>query len=286
MITGMTILYRCFLGIGLAGLLAGCAARPLVPERSVAVARAEAAGLQAQRLPAGPFVLAAWLRLPANEAVAEAAVAHLYLEGDGAPWPLPWQPPADPTPRQPLALALASVDPAANVIYLGRPCQYLAPAELAACDLAYWTERRFAPEVIAAYMAALDRLQQRYGIRQWRLIGYSGGGVLATLLAARRQDVALLVSVAAPLALGEWLAGHQATPLTGSLDPLRDAGRLPAAVHYAGSADDVVPPAVVRRFVDSAGGIMKIQSGYDHECCWLTHWPALLHAAISAPQAQ
>jgi hypothetical protein len=72
-------------------------------------------------------------------------VLSVYIEGDGAAWPTPYHPPRDPTPTEPVALAMAAADPAPAVLYLGRPCQYLEAAELAACSPEYWTSSRFAP---------------------------------------------------------------------------------------------------------------------------------------------
>jgi len=204
--------------------------------------------------------------------------ASIYIEGDGAAWPTPYHPPRDPTPAKPLALALAAADPAATIIYLGRPCQYLDVQALPACDSAYWTDRRFAPEVIAAYDEAIDRQKSALAVRRLRLIGYSGGGVLATLLAARRDDVDVLVTVAAPLSLREWAAWHEASPLTGSLDPLElsENVRLPRSVHFSGGKDTIVSPAIVEGFIRRRGGRIEIIPGFDHECCWVRDWVTLL----------
>lgn len=206
------------------------------------------------------------------------SVASIYIEGDGAAWPTPYHPPRDPTPLRPVALALAAADPAAIVAYLGRPCQYLDAAPLADCDSAYWTERRFAPEVIDAYDQALTRLKHLSGASRLRLHGYSGGGVIAALLAARRNDVEALVTVAAPLSLAAWLALHDASPLRGSLDPgtTETKGRLPPGLHFAGGEDRTVPPVVLEHFIARAGGRMEVLPGYDHDCCWVRDWPSLL----------
>lgn len=215
------------------------------------------------------------------------SVASIYIEGDGAAWPTPFHPPHDPTPTRPLALALAAADPAATVIYLGRPCQYLDARALQACDSAYWTERRFAPEVIEDYAVALTRLKQLTGASRLRLHGYSGGGAIAALLAARRDDVEALVTVAAPLSLAAWLAAHEASPLRGSLDPGEtDHGRPRPGVHFVGSEDRTVPPAVVERYIRRAGGRMEVLPGYDHECCWARDWRDLLHRATDAEVAR
>jgi dienelactone hydrolase len=208
-----------------------------------------------------------------------AAVLTIYIEGDGAPWPNLFQPPADPTPRHPVALALADRDPSPAVAYLARPCQYLEnEEERRGCDVAYWSGRRFAPEAVAAMDEAVNRLKASAGARHVRLVGYSGGGVIAALLAQRRHDVSGLVTIAAPLALSEWTAAHQLSPLTGSLDPLglRPGAAWVSAFHFAGAEDAIVPPAIVARFVQAHGGRMEIIARFDHDCCWARDWADLL----------
>lgn len=226
-------------------------------------------GFAAQTLEISPFILLAMRR-------GSAEILNVYFEGDGAAWPSPYHPPRDPTPDAPVALALADRDPAPAVAYLGRPCQYLSAAELSGCSPHYWTDKRFAPEVVAAYRAALDTLKAGAGARQLRLIGYSGGGVLATLLAERRQDVLQLVTVAAPLTVAEWTQWHEASPLTGSLDPGQSSDVLPTAIHFVGSDDRVVPPAIARAFTARRGGRLRVAERFDHACCWSRDWPRLL----------
>lgn len=205
-----------------------------------------------------------------------AAVLSIYIEGDGAPWPNPYRPPPDPTPTRPVALALAAGDPGPVVTYLGRPCQYLAATELAGCSPDYWIKRRFAPEVIAAYDDILSHLKARVGAANLRLVGYSGGGVIAALLALRRPDIVEVVTIAAPLALADWTAHHGISPLAGSLDPLGEAGHLPQGIHWVGGRDKTVPPAIVAGFVARKGGRLATMPDFDHECCWTRDWPALL----------
>lgn len=253
-------------------LAAGCAAPEAFGGSRAAVVRwAQDRGLAPSDVDAGGFRL---LALARNSAPTETLT--IYFEGDGATWATPYHPPRDPTPIKPIALALAVRDPAPAVVYLGRPCQYLDEASLARCDAAYWMGSRFAPEVIAAYDQALDRIKTERGAQRLRLIGHSGGGVIAALLAQRRSDVAALITVAAPLALTEWTRHHGVTPLTASVDPLGQASRLSGAVHWTGGHDRNVPPALIARFVLAGGGRMMTVENFDHECCWAQEWPALL----------
>jgi dienelactone hydrolase len=240
-------------------------------------------GFEPAVIDSGGFALFSLLRQRAA-----AATLPIYIEGDGAAWPTAFQPPRDPTPLQPVSLVLADRDPSAAVAYLGRPCQYLDEAARSRCDSAYWTERRFAPEVIAAFDVAVTRLKVRSGAQRVRLIGYSGGGVIAALLATRRSDVDALMTVAAPLALGGWTAAQGLSPLAGSLDPLaqKPASALTSAIHFVGADDAIVPPDIVARFVRARGGRLEVVAGFNHNCCWTRDWPLLLrrvHTQESAP---
>lgn len=206
------------------------------------------------------------------------ATLHVYIEGDGAAWPNPYHPPRDPTPRAPIALALAAQDPASTVAYLGRPCQYLESDRLARCPVRYWTSHRFAPEVLDSYQSALDRLKSQFGANRLILFGYSGGGVVATLLAGKRDDVERLVTIAAPLSLSDWTALHKVTPLLGSLDPAREfnGAGLPPALHFVGGRDRVTPSGVVSGFAARTGGRLREIPEFDHQCCWSRDWRRLL----------
>lgn len=256
-------------------LLAGCAGPAAFGgSRAAVVDWAAQRGFAAATLRAGDFDLLSLTRAGRSTSLT------IYIEGDGAAWHSPWQPPADPTPLHPIALAMAAADAAGSVAYLGRPCQYLDAVALKACAAGYWTQRRFAPEVVDAYMAAVDSLKAKVGSGDTpiRLVGHSGGGVIAALLALRRDDVESLITVAAPLALGEWTRRHGVSPLAGSLDPALAAGpvRAARAVHFVGERDKVVPPGVVETFIRTKGGRLVRMPEHDHDCCWARDWPRLL----------
>ena len=262
----------------------GCATfAPALEARAKTESWARERGFAAAPLRAGDFDLYALTRQSAS-----AETLTVYIEGDGAPWSTPYHPPRDPTPRDPLALAMASADTAPQVAWLARPCQYLSHAALQGCDSAYWLERRFAPEVIVAYDSAVTQLKTLSGARHVRLVGYSGGGVIAALVAMRRADIASVVTVAAPLSLTEWTAWHDLSPLTGSLDPQRQKPtrtRVPD-VHFAGANDKIVPAGIVERFVRSHGGRLEIVVGFDHHCCWVRDWSRLLSRARGMEDAK
>lgn len=271
--TGAALVCAAFLAAGCAGTESFGSSRQGVE------AWAAARGFVPEAIETGGFVLLSLRR-------GAAATVTVYIEGDGAPWPSVFQPPRDPTPVRPVALALAANDPAPAVAYLGRPCQYLDDALRAGCDVAWWSSRRFAPEVLAAMDAALSRLKAGARAQRIRLVGHSGGGVIATLLAMRRADVEHLVTVAAPLSLADWIALHNLSPLEGAADPQEQRAALTVdAAHFAGGRDEVVPLAIVAGFVRRHGGRLETVADFDHDCCWVRDWPQLLRRARTEEKA-
>ncbi|MBP2299313.1 alpha/beta hydrolase [Azospirillum picis] len=250
--------------------LAACTAMP-AERLAEADAAARSAGLLPHRFDAPPFTLAGWLRA-GNE-----GPLVVYIEGDGYAWLSPTQPSNDPTPLNPVALRLARRDPAARLLYLGRPCQYGGVSADAACQPRYWTSHRFSPEVLASLGHALDEAERLSGAGQLVLVGYSGGGVAAALLAARRNDVAALVTVVAPLDLAAWAKAKGLTPLSGSLDPAQEAGRLARVPqwHIAGGKDRVVPAIVQRGFAARIAAPVTVVPGMEHDGDWPAIWPDL-----------
>ena len=107
---------------------------------------------------------------------------HIYIGGDGTPWDRN-QPAADPTPRNSLALRLMLVD-LEQSIYLGRPCYHNANGN-PECTSRMWTFARYSESVVASMAAAIEKLSAERGVENVVLIGYSGGGVVASLLATR-----------------------------------------------------------------------------------------------------
>ena len=199
---------------------------------------------------------------------------NIYIEGDGYAFASRHKPSDDPTPIDPVALKLALNSGAEAVAYIGRPCQYVTPAGLSKCDPVYWTSHRFAPEVVDTIQDVINQLKVQAGASRITLTGYSGGGVIATLIAANRHDVDHLTTVAAPLSLKAWLAHHNLSPLTGD-DPLDQIDQICALsqAHYWGEVDEVVPVASVLSFVEAIGGCprthIEIVSGADHHWAWV-----------------
>ncbi len=253
--------------------MAGCAT---FDREGHAEALARPAGLQREEVAAGPFVLTAWTRITRPD-----RPLRVYIEGDGFAWVSRSEPSRDPTPRQATGLALAATDPAPNVVYLARPCQFTAMVKNPLCGIPYWTGQRFASEVVDAMNQAVDRVAARAPGQLIDLVGYSGGGALAVLVASHRSDVATIRTVAGNLDIEfvNRLHGVSAMPL--SENPINAATRVATIpqIHFSGSDDVVVPPVVARRFVEMAGA-RCVQAltvpGLPHDGDWSHQWPALL----------
>lgn len=234
---------------------------------------AAAQGLQPVQLRTDSFVLSAFVRRPAAD-----QPLVVYIEGDGRAWVNTSTPSADPTPRSPVALDLAARDPSPNVAYVARPCQYAArEADPACSNPRYWTGARFAEEVVAATAQAIDRLKAG-GQGGVHLVGFSGGGAIAALVAARRTDVLSLRTVAGNLDHDAFTRLHNVSPMGASLNPADVAPQLAGLpqLHLVGGDDTVVPRAVAESFLrrmgpSSCARVVEVP-GVEHLGPWQAAW--------------
>ena len=276
----------CAIGLILGCLLAlmgtsGCSTFRTGPGFSTQVLQqAQEKNFVQDRLHTGLFYLAIFARLPPHS-----DFLHVYIEGDGQAFSSRHSQSEDPTPKDPVALQLALRDPADAVLWIARPCQYLSDEALRTCPSRYWSGDRYSEEVIAATNAAIEAMVRKAGTRKIGLVGYSGGGTVATLVAARRTNVAWLVTVGANLDHALWTRLHGVTPLVGSLNPIDFAATLRSLPqrHLLGEHDQIVPPPVIDSYLDKLGrppnARLQVIADFDHHCCWPERWPQLLFQA-------
>jgi len=246
-------------------LLAGCQS-----PRKALQQLADTNDRQLQILPGQPFPIA----MLAPQGTAKTTRLRVYLEGDGHAWATATQPSLDPSPHNLLVARLAVDDPTPNA-YLARPCQFfMAPA----CEPSLWTNRRFSQEIVTSLSQALDQLKQRYGNREFELVGYSGGAALALLLAAQRKDVAQVQTLAGNLSPRIWAQMKGLSPLGGSLDPLDYRDRLAAIPqrHLVGDTDDVIPASLANAYLARlhpyACNQVELSPTTDHWQGWEITW--------------
>ena len=258
-------------------LLTACASLSPQQRRLAAEKMAADAGWQGVTFPGDDFVLLGFV----PKVIHDSDLLTIYIEGDGLAWITPTLPSQDPTPIHPVALQLALRHSSGAAAYLARPCQYVVGEDRRNCQTAWWTDRRFATEVVQAGSRAVDQLKQRFRASHIVLIGYSGGGAIAALLAAQRKDVTRLVTVAGNLDHVLWTQLHHVSPLTGSLNPA-DAWQALAdvpQVHFVGGSDSIVSREVaesyVARFPANKRPSLRVIEGFDHACCWVAQWPEI-----------
>jgi pimeloyl-ACP methyl ester carboxylesterase len=263
----------------LPGIMTGCSGLdPNVHADSLAAS----AGLIREQIDSGGFVLTAFARVSRAD-----QPLTVYIEGDGYAWLSRSMPSPDPTPHQAMGLSLAAADASPNVVYLARPCQFTPMSLNPRCGIPYWTGKRFAPEVVASLNAAIDRFVARLDARRGQqaqrlnLVGYSGGGALAVLIAARRTDVASIRTVAGNLDDEYVNRLHGVSPMSESENAIDVATRVAgiAQIHFAGADDKVVPPGVAQRFVEREGkqcAQVWTVPGMTHDSDWSALWPSLL----------
>ena len=237
-------MWLCFaLGVTLC-FLSACASSP----RQKASALAQEQGFAEHLFSTQPFTLYGLLRPGLSP---HSKILRVYIEGDGHAWESRTRPSEDPTPRNPVALRLAMADPGPDpVLYLARPCQYVQGENWRQCSKRYWMSARLGPEVINSLDAAIAQAKAACGAEQVILVGFSGGGGVAALLAAMRQDVVFLGTVAGNLDTERWADLQGVSQLAESLNPktvVSSLRHLPQR-HLSSRTDAVMPPEISEGF--------------------------------------
>jgi pimeloyl-ACP methyl ester carboxylesterase len=203
---------------------------------------------------------------------------YVFIEGDGSPWvDAGTRVAQDPTPHRPLALELAAATPHA-VLYLGRPCYFELHLE-AICTPDLWTSGRYSAAVVDSLAAAVRRYAAANDNPPLILIGYSGGGALAVLMAAHLPATHAVVTIAANLDVDAWARWHRYLPLSAGENPATEPPLADAILqwHMVGGKDDNVPEAVNRRYFDTLRPDQVWRyPDFDHACCWLERWASIL----------
>jgi pimeloyl-ACP methyl ester carboxylesterase len=255
-----------------------CSSIPPVADRiNSANQLAKLTGFEKIVIPTEQFELVTYQRAPKrlNQTLV------IYIEGDGSSWKTSSLPSNNPTPINPVALSLAVQDTRAAVVYLARPCQFInLPSK--GCSESIWTSARFSQGVIDSTNQVIELLKKQYQAKELILIGYSGGSAVASLIAAQRNDVKQLITVAGNLDTAAWVKTFGLEPLIGSLNPADKAKQLSniKQIHFIGGNDQVIPKSVTQSYLSkltnqNQSQVIEIKD-YGHVCCWQQGWPALL----------
>jgi hypothetical protein len=261
--------YTIILTIAL--LSSGCVSKlsPKVRQQTADTV-AQAGNLVQQKIATDDFLLTTYQRFDATSDNKQMVV---YIEGDGMAWISRDQLSSNPTPVQPVALKLASIDTNINVLYVARPCQYLWPQKMNRCSSKYWSNKRSSEEVISSINQAISIVKQKQNISSIRLIGYSGGGGIAALIADRRADVSEFVSVSGNLNYKLFTQTHNLSPMNGSIDPITVANQIDSIpqIHYVGADDKIIPRQIALSFSDK----VKVINNVSHDN-WPDKWAQIL----------
>lgn len=207
---------------------------------------------------------------------------RIYIEGDGKAWATKSQPSTDPTPTVPLVSMLAAADPAPSA-YIARPCQYISSDR---CNIHVWTDLRFSRAAVASVSNAVDQAKRITGATTIDLVGYSGGGALALLVAAQRDDVTSIQTLAGNLTPAGWVRLQSLSPLQDALEPADFAPKLRDIPqrHLVGTHDKTIPPSLAAQYAASLGRSTCLQIvtvDASHENGWRSAWAQYRDIAIN-----
>jgi len=139
---------------------------------------------------------------------------------------------------------------------------------------------------IASAIVAFIEVKPQF--RQVILVGYSGGGTLATLVGERNPAITEVVTIAGNLDTDAWVRFHSYLPLEGSLNPAsairvrRDLRRI----HFVGLEDENVPPRLNAAYLGAhPEDQVREFPEFGHVCCWVAEWPRLQPALAAEFEA-
>ena len=221
----------------------------------------------------GPAPLRAYLRNQENAG----DTLHIYLEGDGKPWRKNGTPNTNPNTNSYTALKLMALDSAPS-LYLNRPCYgFENPPEH--CMATDWTSGRYSEQNISELATAIEQFQSENAHNNLVLIGHSGGGSVATILASRLRHVKALITIAANLDHLKWTQAFNYLPLSSSLNAV-DYFPLKKSIkrwHFAGDNDQIVPWELTYNAINNdLGAKFILKKGFGHNCCWGRIWNEVL----------
>ena len=258
--------------------LAACHEVPVIRQET-AMRTALPVHLIPRMIQADPFTIQAYER--GHKKFTNAVV---YIEGDGEALAYPGILNISMPLANPIGLRLAAQDGSSNVIYLGRPCgayhkgKYQGKED---CPAVFKTDARYSEAVIHGFMKALDNVKAYHDLTGFDLVGYDGGAAIATILAARRDDVTSLRTIAGNLDTKTTAALNKALPPSKSYNPadfakeLRDMPQR----HFVGKLDNVTPPAVYASYSQALGATpcnnVSFIDNADHENGWVEQWNVL-----------
>ncbi len=132
---------------------------------------------------------------------------------------------------------------------------------------------------------AVDALEKEAAATNINLIGYSGGGAIAVLLAARRDDVVSIRTIAGNLDTVAVNNYHKVDQMHYSLNPADYATKIShiPQYHFSGANDTIVPEFIAKEFAAKAGNCARVSvvKGATHFSGWKEGWKSLLAEPVT-----
>lgn len=211
---------------------------------------------------------------------------NVYIEGDGLSWINKYRLSSNPTPTEPLVLELATYDPNENILYIARPCQYIDLNLETHCNAKYWSKSRFSEEVISSIEQVINHYRSNCN-QKVNIIGYSGGGNIAAIIAARNKYVISLRTIAGNLDHVTLHHYHNVTQLNDSLNAIDFTKNLKYCpqLHLIGVNDIIVPEIIVGKFakkINNPACISIIKLAHvDHYRGWSKIWSNIIKQPLN-----
>jgi hypothetical protein len=220
-----------------------------------------------------PWPLQAWI-----PKVKKSSKLRIYIEGDGRAWIHRSIPSADPTPKSNLVHNLLAQDQTHDVAYLSQPCQFIMNAS---CNPDVWTFGRYSATALQSMNTVIDKIKKMNDYSEIELVGYSGGAAMALLLAAHRNDVTLIRTVAGNLVPSFTNEFHNVTPMPEAINPLDFANKLSTIkqIHFVGNNDNIIPINIANYYranMPKHNKISIVPVAASHAKGWVEHWQELL----------
>lgn len=201
---------------------------------------------------------------------------EIYIEGDGYIFY------DNPTPMNPMLIRLATLDSRPNIIYIARPCQYTIENNQGVCNASYWTTKRMSEDSVNAITEVINKVTAGQYVD---LIGFSGGGGIAALVAARDHKVRSIITIAGNLNHKAFNDYHGSIHMTESLNPIDYAQKINKIpqLHLSGSDDKSVPPFIAEEFIKKSNSPCvhnKTFEGFTHSKGWDSVWKSITQEPI------
>ena len=201
-----------------------------------------------QTVTAPPYVIASWYKIEAPQ-----MPLRVYIEDDGQV-----DSSDNPTPTATFLRQMAADDPNPNVVYLGRPCQYL---QAGACSQHDWTDGRYSRAVVDSMEEAVLYLMKKAKTQRVVLIGYGGGAQIAGLIAIRQpKDNVKVITIGGILDHRAWTKLKQEPSFEKSLNLANYKPEFLSLnqMHYVGEKDEVVPAILTEEFIQDKSQVKRV----------------------------